>query len=73
MTAIFNGTVKEKTEKHLIVETSRGIHRVPLNHIVEVNGTPEVKFDTLDIIGKTMCVLSIDGKFWLRIMGDCKH
>lgn len=69
MTLIFSGIVKEKTEKHLVVETATGIHRIALNRIVELSGAPGInKFES--VIGKAACVLTIDGKFWLRIMGN---
>ena len=71
MTFFFSGTVKQRTDKHLVVETPTGVHRIPLNHIVELSGPPKVSCE--NIVGKSTCVLSVDGKFWLRIMGDDKR
>jgi hypothetical protein len=69
---IFSGTVKERTKKYVVIETSCGLHRIPTNHVVEVSGASEIK-QTDNIAGKAVCVLNIDGKFWMRIMEGDKH
>jgi hypothetical protein len=71
LTSLFSGRIKERTEKYIVVENACGLHQIPTNHIVEVSGAPEVNCE--NIVGKATCVLSVDGKFWLRIMGDKKY